>query len=268
MWTKEMFGTDKPIIGMVHLQPMPTDPKYDEEKGVEYVYECARKDLAALQDNGIDGVLFCNEFAIPYTKNVRGVTIATFSYVLGRLKKEIRVPFGITCASSSFASFDIAAATGASFVRAHYHGATAGVYGINDNDPGEVERHRVAVGCRNIKVMSAIVPEGTRQIAERSLKEVVKTLAFNVSPDGLLVYSTTPGSAVDVEQFKTVKEVTDTPVLASNGVKASTVAEILKYADGAIVGTGIKVDGYFYNPIDPKRVAELMENARKARGDV
>ncbi len=265
-WLKEMFGTEKPVIGMVHLHAMPTDPKYNAEAGIEEVVQAARKDLTALQQGGIDGILFCNEFSIPYTKKVRTITVATYCRVVGELLKEIKVPFGITCSSSATKTFDIAVAVGADFVRCHYHGATAGVYGINDNDPGEVERHRYAVGAGKLKVLTAVIPEGTKQLAERSLKEVVKTLDFNISPDGLLIYSSTPGSAVDVEQISICKSVSKIPVLASNGVKAETIEEILSYSDGCIVGTGIKEDGNFYNPIDLKRVKQLMANAKKARG--
>ena len=99
------------------------------------------------------------------------------------------------------------------------------------------------------------------------MKEVTKTLMFNIAPDGLLIYSTNPGAAIDVDQIKQVKEVTDAPVLASNGVKPETVAEILKYADGCIVGTGVKYDGNFYNQVDKEKVVKLMENAKKFRGD-
>ena len=31
VWTKKLFGTDKPVIGMMHLLAMPTDPKYDPD---------------------------------------------------------------------------------------------------------------------------------------------------------------------------------------------------------------------------------------------
>ena len=116
--------------------------------------------------------------------------------------------------------------------------------------------------------MTAIIPAGTRQVAERPVEEVVRTLSFNLNPDTLLVYSDKPGSAVDEDLVRKVKASTDTPVLASNGVKASTVEEILSIADGCIVGTGIKVDGNFYNPIDPGRARELMVNARAARGEI
>lgn len=267
MWIKEVFKTNKPVIGMVHLHAMPTDPKYDEKSGVQGVIDAAKEDILALQEGGVDGLLFCNEFSIPYTKNITPITVATYASVVGQLKHLIKIPFGITCASSAKCTYDIAVAVGADFVRTHIHGATAGVYGINNCDPGDIERHRCYVGAKNIPVLTAVIPEGTRQIAERSLKEVTKTLVFNIAPEGLLIYSTNPGVSIDVQQVKTVKEVTDVPVLASNGVKPQTVAEILKYADGCIVGTGVKYDGNFYNQIDIQRVKELMANAKMARGD-
>ena len=65
-WLKELTGTDKAVIAMCHLQPLPGDPYYDKEKGMEYALEAARKDLHALQDGGVDAVMFSNEFSLPY----------------------------------------------------------------------------------------------------------------------------------------------------------------------------------------------------------
>ena len=58
MWMKELFGTDKPVIGMMHLMALPTDPKYDPEGGIQKVLKRARADLHAIQEGGIDGILF------------------------------------------------------------------------------------------------------------------------------------------------------------------------------------------------------------------
>lgn len=265
MWMKEVFGTDKPVIGVLHMHAMPTDPKYDPITGIEGVIESARKDLHAYQDGGIDGILFCNEFSIPYTTNVRTVTIATMARVIGELKSEIKVPFGITVAADAMKGFDLAAAVGANFIREILHGAAVGVYGISNINPGELERHRAELGLMNCKTMTAIIPEGSRQLAERPLREVAKTLVFNLNPDTILIYSDTPGSSIDIQQVKIIKEVTDTPVFASNGVKANTIKEILSIADGAIVATSIKYDGKFYNQVDKERVKQLMLNAKKAR---
>ena len=42
-WTDELFGVKKPIIAMCHLLPLPSDPYYDEEGGMEKVIERARR---------------------------------------------------------------------------------------------------------------------------------------------------------------------------------------------------------------------------------
>jgi tryptophan synthase alpha chain len=39
---------------------------------------------------------------------------------------------------------------------------------------------------------------------------------------------------------------------------AAQVREVLGYADGAIVGSSLKVDGVTWNPVDRTRVTELM----------
>ena len=53
--------------------------------------------------------------------------------------------------------------------------------------------------------------------------------------------------------------------LANTGVKHETVADILAVADGAIVGTSLKVDGDTWNPVDPERVVDMMRRVREAR---
>ena len=59
MWTQDMFGVEKPIIALLHLDALPGDPGYCGD--MKTVTEHARKDLLALQDGGVDGILFANE---------------------------------------------------------------------------------------------------------------------------------------------------------------------------------------------------------------
>ena len=264
---KEVFKTDKPVIGMLHLMAMPTDPKYDKEGGLEKVIDRARRDLHALQEGGIDAVLFCNEFSIPYVDNVRVVTVASMARIIGELKGEIKVPFGVDVACDPYKAFDLAAATGAAFVRETLSGAYGGDYGVQSIKQGEVERHRVEVGCENVFTLATLVPEGARQIAPRPIEEVAKSLTFSINPGALLVYGVTAGSAIDDSMIAKAKKACDTPVFASNGVRAETVKDTLSIADGCVVGTWLKVDGKFYNEVDPQRVKELMKNAKEYRGD-
>ena len=264
---KEVFGTDKPVIGMLHLMALPTDPKYDEKGGVEAVVKRAREDVLALQEGGIDGILFCNEFSIPYTDNVRVVTVACMARIIGELLADIKVPFGVDVATDPYKTFDLAAATGATFVRETLSGAYASDYGLQSYSMGEIERHRVAVGCKNVYTLATLVPEGSKQVAERDIEDVAKSVSFSISPGALLVYGLTAGRSVDNNLITRAKTATDIPVFASNGVKAETVVDTLTLADGCIVGTWLKYDGYFYNQVDASRVKQLMDKAKEFRGD-
>lgn len=265
MWMKEMFNTDKPVIGMMHLLALPTDPKYDAEGGLKKVIDRARADLHAIQDGGIDGILFCNEYSIPYVEDVRPVTIACMARIIGELMSEIKVPFGVDVATDPMKTFDLAAAVGADFVRETLCGAYAGNDGVVDVKMGEIERHRVDVGCKHVKTLATLVPEGARQIAERPIEEVAKTITFSLAPSALLVYGSTAGSSIDDSLVTRAKSATDIPIFASNGVNAKTVENILSVADGCVVGTWLKVDGKFYNPVDQSRVETLMNKAKEAR---
>ena len=267
MWMKDLFGTDKPVIGMMHLLAMPTDSKYDVSGGMKKIIERARKDLIALVSGGVDGVLFCNEYSIPYLDNVRPITIACMARIIGELKTEIKVPFGVDVACDPYKAFDLAAATGASFVRETFSGAYAGDYGIQSYNMGEIERHRIDVGCKNVFTLATLVPEGSKQIAERTIEEVAKTVTSTLNPSALLVYGIAAGQSIDDTMISRAKNATTTPIFASNGVKSNTVADTLSVADGCIVGTWLKYDGKFYNEVDVDRVKELMQNARAYRNN-
>ncbi|MBQ2506173.1 MAG: BtpA/SgcQ family protein [Erysipelotrichaceae bacterium] len=268
MWMKEMFGTDKPVIGMMHLMAMPTDPKYDEQAGLAKAIDRARHDLHALQEGGIDGVLFTNEFSIPYTDNVRPVTIACMARIIGELKKEIKVPFGVNVAVDPYKALDLACAVEADFIRGTFFGAFVSDDGISSIQMGEMMRHKAELHLENLKMLATIVPEGAKQISERPIEDVVKSVGFSMAPDAMLVFGLTAGRPIDDSLISRAKQVTSTPVFASNGVKASTVEKTLSIADGCVVGTSLKYDGQFYEAVDQNRVKELMDIARKFRGDL
>ena len=41
-WLHDVFGIQKPIIGMCHFAALPGDPDYDEQAGLSAVVERAR----------------------------------------------------------------------------------------------------------------------------------------------------------------------------------------------------------------------------------
>ena len=64
-WRKKMFGYEKPVIALLHLNAFPGDPLFKRGDSMKKAVEDARKDLHALQNGGVDGILFSNEFSLP-----------------------------------------------------------------------------------------------------------------------------------------------------------------------------------------------------------
>ena len=111
MWTQEMFGVEKPIIALLHLDALPGDPGYCGS--MDTVLEHARQDLVALQNGGVDGILFANEFSLPYQPVADVAVISAMAYIIGALRPLIRVPYGVNVVKNPIATIDLAAATGA-----------------------------------------------------------------------------------------------------------------------------------------------------------
>lgn len=265
-WTEEVLGVKKPIIAMCHLNPLPGDPYYDAKEGMKAVIDWARKDLHALQNGGVDAVMFSNEFSMPYLTKVETVTVAAMARVIGELMSEIRIPFGVDVLWDPARSLDLAVSTGAKFVREIFSGVYASDFGLWNTNTGEIVRHQRAISAVNVKLMFNIVPEAAVYLQERDIVAVAKSTVFHHRPDALCVSGLTAGVETDASTLKRVKEaVPETVVFANTGMKVSNVKEQLGIADGAVVGTTFKIDGKFENHVDQSRVKEFMDKVKSLR---
>jgi len=265
-WVNDLFGTEKPIIAMCHLKAFPGDPDFDRAGGMKAVVDHARRDLLALQEGGVDAVMFSNEFSLPYLTRVETVTVASMARVVSELLPEVRVPFGVNVLWDARASLDLAVATGAAFVREVFTGAYASDFGLWDTNAGAVVRHQHAIGAQAVRLLFNIVPEAAAYLGSRSPTEIARSTVFNARPDALCVSGLTAGVETSLSTLTQVKQaVPETPVFANTGVKPSNVREHLAVADGAVVGTTFKIDGVFTNPVDARRVSEFMEIVRSIR---
>ena len=265
-WLNAVFDVPKPIIGMCHLPPLPGDPEYDADGGMDKILAHARQEVAALTAGGIDGIMISNEFSLPYLTKTEPVTAISMARVIGEIRSELRVPFGVNVLWDGIASIDLAVATGASFVREVFTGVYASDFGLWNTDVGRAARHRARVGASNVRLLYNVVPEGATYLGDRDVAQLTRSTVFNGAPDGLCVSGLTAGAATDTPTLKVVKEhAGDVPVFVNTGVRPDTVIESLEHADGAIVGTWFKRDGVFANDVDSVRVAELMDVVREMR---
>lgn len=252
---------------MLHMQAMPGDPGYEKGKGMEWIVEKAKEDLEALQEGGVDAIMFSNEYSLPYLTSVRTETVAAMARVIGELKPYISVPYGVNVLWDPKASLDLAVAVGAKFIREIFTGVYASDFGLWNTNCGEVVRHQHEIGAEDVKLLFNIVPEAAKYLADREIKEVAKSTVFNCRPDALCVSGLTAGSPTDMSLLKEVKEtVPETVVLANTGCKKETIEDLLKIADGAVVATTFKYDGKFENQVDCRRVKEFMDVVKNFRG--
>jgi membrane complex biogenesis BtpA family protein len=266
MWVEDVFHTAKPIIGMCHLKAMPGDPYYDKAGGMKKVFEAARSDLAALQNGGVDAVMFSNEFSLPYLTKVRPTTLAAMADIIGELKRETKVPFGINVLWDPIASLDVAVAVGAKFVREIFTGVYASDFGLWNTNCGETVRHKMSIGADDVKLLFNIVPESAKYLAERDIREIARSTVFNNKPDALCVSGLIAGEPTDIQLLSLVKSAVPNSIVFSNtGVRKENVCEQLAIVDGAVVGTTFKGDGIFENSVDEARVRSFMEVVTKFR---
>jgi len=266
VWIKQLFGVEKPVIAMCHLQALPGDPGYDASRGLAWVIDRARADLLALQDGGADAVMFSNEFSLPYLTKVETVTVACMADIIAELKPEIRIPYGVNVLWDPAASLDLAVATGAVFIREIFTGVYASDFGLWNTNAGEVIRHQHAIGAQHVRLLFNIVPEAAAYLGSRPVADIARSTVFNAQPDALCVSGLTAGAETSVQTLKVVKQaVPDTPVFANTGVRLENVTEQLAVADGAVIGTAFKADGYTWNAIETARVKAIMARVREFR---
>lgn len=265
-WLKTVIGTEKAVIAMCHLRALPGDPGYDSKKGMNWVIDKARDDLIALQNGGVDAVMFSNEFSLPYLTRVKTETTAAMARVIGQLMAEIKVPYGVNVLWDPVASFDLAMAVDGKFIREIFTGAYASDFGIWDTNVGETIRHQHSIGASHVKTLFNIVPEAAVYLGNRDIRAIAKSTVFNNHPDALCVSGLTAGSKTDSALLKIVKEtVPDTVVLANTGVCLDNVEEQLAIADGCVTATHFKKGGIFDNFVDESRVARFMEKVHQLR---
>jgi membrane complex biogenesis BtpA family protein len=264
---RNVFGAGKPVIAMVHFGALPGSPLYDAKGGLDALIDGVTKDLDALQKAGVDAVMFGNENDRPYEFQVDTASTATMAYVIGKIRDKITVPFGVNVLWDPMASVALAAATGAAFVREIFTGTYASDMGPWTPDAGKAMRYRDRLHRSDLALLYNVSAEFAYSLDQRSLPDRARSAVFSSIPDAILVSGQITGEAASMSDLEAVKKVLPaTPVLANTGVKHATIADVLKIADGVIVGSSLKVDGNTWNAVDPERAAEFMRLARAARG--
>ncbi len=265
---KEIFGVEKPVIGMVHLWPLPGAPGYTGY-GMDYVIERALEDARTLVRGGVDGLMVENMWDLPYYvgRDVPPEEMTAQAVAARAVVEEVKVPVGINVVhNGGVVTLSIAVAAGARFIRVCLL-TGAQVWDTGELDHGcaaDLMRKRKELYAEHIKIFADVDKKHSVRFPGIDLATHIEWTEF-YGADAIIVSGKMTGSAPDVEKVKRARELATRPVLLGSGTTEENIVEFLRWADGAIVGSSLKVDGDPTNPVDLERVQRYMEAVNRVR---
>jgi membrane complex biogenesis BtpA family protein len=266
---ERLFRVRKPIIGVIHLPALPGAPRYDGQPMRE-IYAAAEADAKTLSEGGVDGIILENASDMPFSRpeHIGPSTVAALTAACLAVRAIVPNPIGITCvANGVIPALGVAKAVGAGWVRANqWVNAYVANEGFLNGPAPEAMRYRSNIRAGDVAIFADVhVKFGAHAItADRSIAEQA-TDAEWFDADVLIASGTRTGSPTEPREVAEVRAGTNLPVIVGSGLTADLVPSLFPTADGAIVGQWLKRDGRWWNPVDRRRVDQLMKAVAKFR---
>jgi membrane complex biogenesis BtpA family protein len=257
---------ERPFIGMVHLGALPGAPAC--ERSLREVVERAIADALSLQEGGADAILVENFFDAPFAKQrVPAITVAAMAVAVAEVRRAVSLPIGVNVLRNDVVSaISIAHACGTAFVRCNvYVGAVVADQGIIEGAARDARKTIRELGAQ-VLILADVGVKHSAPIAAVRVEQEACDAVMRGRADALIVTGPSTGLPADGAELLRVKQaVPGTPVLLGSGVEVHGPEELLRQADGIIVGTATKQDGRIEAPVDIFRVRALADRWRAIR---
>lgn len=258
----DLFGQKLPIIGMVHLLALPGAPAYGGD--VDAIYARAEADTVALTNAGADALIVENFGDEPYLiGEPTPIQLALMAAITRDVRRKASVPVGVNVQFNAWmAEIAIAHACRADFVRVEvFVDRVLMAQGLVEPCAAQITRYRAALGAERVLLFADIQTKYTRNVIPQPLAQSARD-ARDAGADALIVTGAATGSATPLDDVQVAKEAVSLPVLVGSGTTAANVKDVLKIADGAIIGSAFKVEGRASNPVSVERTRALLDAAR------
>lgn len=263
---QNLFANKKPIIGCVHLLPLPGSPLYSGK--MSEVYDLAINEAEMLIHGGVDALIVENFRDKPfYPDRVPAETVASLAAIGREIVNRGKVPVGINVLRNDGESaIAIATAVGAHFVRINVHGgAVVSEQGVIISKSHLSLRLRANLKS-SVLIFADVGVKHAAPLADRGLAtETIDAEERNLA-DVLIVSGSITGKEADVSDVDVVKANTKLPVIIGSGATPDNVHKVWNKVDGLIVGSYFKKEGKGSNTVEPERVAKMIGAVSKLRG--
>lgn len=255
---------DCAFIGMIHLKALPGAP--ENELDLASILDFAMRDAEALVQGGCDALLVENMADLPYLNGAVGPEIvASMAIVVDHVVRAFDRPVGVqVLAGANMEAMAVATCAGAQFIRAEALAyAHIADEGLMNASAGRVLRFRHQLAS-HVRVWADIQKKHACHAitADVGLTDLAHGFAF-CGAQALIVTGISTGCEAHVEDVERVRPA-GLPVVIGSGITAANVAKFATKADGVIVGTSIKKDGLWRNPVDLLRVKAIAEALTRA----
>lgn len=251
-----------PVIGMLHLPPLPGAPGSRGEDPLA----TALRDAEALVAGGCDGLMLENFGDAPfYPGRVPAITIAAMTRIATAISERFPVPLGINVLrNDGLSALAIAAAVGARFIRVNVLcGARVTDQGLIQGIAHDLLRERRALHAESVKILADVDVKHSAPLGRRPLVDETHDLAQRGGADAIVVSGPATGKAISLTDLPEVAAASGTvPVFVGSGATLEILPRLLSVCHGLIVGTGFKRDGRVDAPIDVARVRAFMDVCR------
>jgi len=256
----DLFANPKPIIGVIHVGALPGAPA--NSQNVSEIAAQALREAAIYRDCGVDGIIIENMHDTPYLRGSVGPEIVAAMAVIGQaVKNESGLPTGIQIlAGANIEAMAVARAANLDFIRAEaYAFAHVADEGVIQSSAAALLRYRKMIGAERVQVWADVKKKHSSHAitADVSLGATAEAVEF-MRADAVIVTGSVTGEAPKIDDVREAKAHCRLPALLGSGVDADNIADFYPAADGFIIGSYFKADGYWANPVEPERVRKLM----------
>ncbi|HEY9656919.1 MAG TPA: BtpA/SgcQ family protein [Allocoleopsis sp.] len=262
---KQIFKTGNPIIGVVHLMPLPTSPRWGGS--LKAVIDRAEQEATALASGGVDGIIVENFFDAPFPKDaVDPAVVSAMSLVVQRLMNLVTLPIGLNVLrNDAHSAMAIASCVQAQFIRVNVlTGVMATDQGLIEGQAHQLLRYRRELGS-DVKILADVLVKHARPLGSPNLTTAVQETIERGLADGVILSGWATGSPPSLEDLELASAAaTGTPVFIGSGADWENIPRLIQAADGVIVSSSLKRRGRIDQPIDPIRVSQFVEAMRRS----
>jgi uncharacterized protein len=254
-----IFGAPRALIGVLHLPALPGTAR--SHLAPEAIVETVLAEAREYQAAGFQGLMIENMHDRPYLKRAVGPEVVAAMAVIGReVRRSTGLPLGVqVLAGANREALAVALACGAAFVRVEgFVFAHVADEGVIESCAGDILRYRRAIGAEGVRVFADIKKKHSAHAvtADVSLEETARAAEFFLA-DGVIVTGTSTGCPADPLEVKAVRGAVGIATLVGSGITALNL-HAYAAADAFIVGSWVKKDGLWSNPLERGRLNALV----------